>query len=144
MFQYFLVSFVTVPAQPQSNKSAEKTCTGMARKEKTVGEVLDKLDEHQKEKLEKLRSIVKNTVPDAVEFLRRGKIAYSVNGKDFAWISAFENHLDVDFLCGTRMDSELLKERGKQGNLRHVEIRSDNFDETELKRLLVQSSEISC
>lgn len=117
----------------------------MVRKEKTVGEILDKLKDDQKRNLEIVRSLIKDSIPDVVELMRQGKIAYSINGKDFAWISAFKKHIDLEFLCGSRMSSELLKGRGKHRNLRHIEIKPNKeLNETELKDLLSRASEISC
>ena len=117
----------------------------MAKREKTVGEILNKLDLSQKEITEKLRSLVRDVVPDAIEIVRRGKIAYVVNGKDFAWIFHSKGHVDLDFVCGTRIGSKLLKGRGKGKDLRHIEIKTrKDLDEIELERLLKNASEIAC
>jgi hypothetical protein len=114
-------------------------------KEKTIEEILNKLGSRQKEITEKLRSLIRKTVPDAVEMVRKGKITYAISGKDFAWISQAKNHVDVDFVCGTRLGSTYLKGRGKGKDTKHVEINAVNeMDEKELPRLLKDASEIVC
>jgi len=114
-------------------------------KEKTIEEILNKLDLRQKEITEKLRSLIKETVPDAVEMVRQGKITYAINGKDFAWISRSKDHVDVDFVCGTRLGSAYLKGRGKGKDIKHIEINAVNqMDEKELPRLLKDASELVC
>jgi hypothetical protein len=104
-------------------------------KGKTIEEILNKLDLRQKELTERLRYLIKKTVPDAVETVRLGKITYEIGGKDFAWISQSKDHLDVDFVCGTRLGSINLKGRGKVSAVNET-------DEKELSRLLKDASEI--
>ena len=114
-------------------------------KEKTVGEILSKLDLRQNEITEKLRSLIKKTVPEAVEMVRRGRITYAVGGKDFAWISHSKNHVDLDFVCGTRLSSALLKGRGKGKDVKHIEIRAmDRVDEKELTGPLKDAAGLVC
>ena len=114
-------------------------------KEKTVEEILDKLDLRQKEITEKLRSLIKRTVPEAVEMVRQGRITYGISGKDFAWISQSKDHVDLDFVCGTRLGSAYLKGRGKGKDIRHIEINAiSKMDEKELPRLLKDASELVC
>jgi hypothetical protein len=114
-------------------------------KEKTIDEILNKLDLRQKEITEKLRDLIRKTVPDAVEMVRQGKITYAISGKDFAWISQSKDHVDVDFVCGTRLDSTYLKGRGKGKDIKHIEINAVNeMDEKELPRLLKDASELVC
>jgi hypothetical protein len=114
-------------------------------KEKTVGEILNNLDLKQREITEKLRSLIRTTVPDAVEMVRQGKITYVLSGKDFAWISQSKDHVDLDFVCGTRLGSVHLKGRGKGKDIRHIEISTiNNIDEKQLPRLLKDASDLVC
>jgi hypothetical protein len=114
-------------------------------KEKTTEEILNKLDLRQREITEKLRSLVRKTVPDAVEMVRQGKITYAIGGKDFAWLSQAKSHVDVDFVCGTRLGSTYLKGRGKGKDIKHIEINAVNvMDEKELPRLLKDASGLVC
>ena len=114
-------------------------------KPKTVEEILNRLDLRQKEITEKLRSLIKRTVPEAVEMVKQGRITYGISGKDFAWISQSKDHVDVDFVCGARLGSADLKGRGKGKDIKHVEINSAHqMDEKELPRLLKAASEIVC
>jgi hypothetical protein len=114
-------------------------------KEKTTEEILKKLDLRRKEITQKLRYLIKKTVPGAVEMVRRGRITYAVGGKDFAWISHSKNHVDLDFVCGTRLSSALLKGRGKGKDVKHIEISAiDKMDEKELTGLLKDAAGMVC
>ena len=112
---------------------------------KTVDEILSNLEPKRKEITEKFRSMVKNTIPDATEIVRREGIAYVLNGKDFLSIRATQSHVDLLFVCGTRCDSYLFKESGsRRGDLRHVKIKNmSDFDESELTRLLKEAERIA-
>jgi hypothetical protein len=115
------------------------------RRTNTVGEILGNLEPGRKEITEKFRSMVKNTIPNATEKVRRGKITYVLNGKDFASLRTTRSHVDLLFVCGTRCDSYLFKESGSRRNdLRHVKIKNmSDFDESELMRLLKEAERIA-
>jgi hypothetical protein len=114
-------------------------------KRKTIEEILNTVGPQQKQVAEKLRSIVKGAVPDAIEAVRQGKIAYSMAGTDFVWITTAESHVDLEFICGTRLSSENLKGRGQGLERRHIEIKTmDAVDEAELWRLLKKAAELAC
>jgi hypothetical protein len=114
-------------------------------KRKTIEEILSKVSPEQKQAAEKLRATVKAAVPDAEEAVRQGKIAYSVQGKDFAWITTAADHVDLEFICGTRLSSERLKSRGQGLERRHIEVKTvDGMDEAEVNRLLKEAAELAC
>jgi hypothetical protein len=114
-------------------------------KRKTIEEILSKVSPQQKQVMEKLRSIVKDAVPDAIEAVRRGKIAYGMEGKDFVWITSAASHVDLEFICGTRLSSEYLKGRGQGLDRRHIEIKTvDAMNEAEITRLLKKAAEMVC
>jgi hypothetical protein len=114
-------------------------------KRKTIEEILNKVGPEQKQVAQKLRSIIKSAVPDAVEAVRQGKIAYSVEGTDFVWIATAESHVDLEFICGTRLSSEQLKGRGQGLERRHIEIKTVGaVDEAEFTRLLKKATELAC
>lgn len=114
------------------------------RRPKTLGEILGSLEPEKKEITEKFRCIVRNTIPDATEIVRRGKITYVLNDKDFLSIRTAQSHVDLLFLCGARCSSHLLKGRGSGRDLRYIEIRNmSGFDESELVRLLKEAERIA-
>ncbi|MCW4046523.1 MAG: DUF1801 domain-containing protein [Candidatus Bathyarchaeota archaeon] len=114
-------------------------------KRKTIEEILSKISLEQKQVAQKLRSTVKSAVPDAIEAVRQGKIAYSIEGKDFAWITTAESHVDLEFMCGTRLSSEHLKGRGQGMERRHIEIKTVNaLNEAEVTELLKKAAELVC
>ena len=107
---------------------------------KTVDEILSNLEPGRKEITEKFRSMVKNTIPDATEIVRRGRITYILNGKDFLSIRTSQSHVDLLFVCGTTCSSRLLTGRGSVNEPSHVKIKNmSDFDESELIRLLKEA-----
>ena len=84
----------------------------MIKQQRTIDEILGSLEPAQKETVQNLRALIKNTVPETVEIVRQGKIAYRLNDKDFVWISHYQDHVDLDFFMGASLDSDLLKSRG--------------------------------
>ena len=115
------------------------------RRTNTVDEILSNLEPGRKEITEKFRSMVKNTIPRVTEIVRRGKITYVLNGKDFASIRTTQSHVDLLFVCGTTCDSYLFKESGsRRDDLRHVKIKNmSDLDESELVRLLKEAERIA-
>jgi hypothetical protein len=111
---------------------------------KTVDEILSGLEQGRKEITEKFRSMIKNTIPDATEIVRRGRITYVLNGKDFLSVRTTQSHVDLLFVCGTTCQSSLLTGRGSKSEPRHVKIRNmRDFDESELVRLLKEAERLA-
>lgn len=111
----------------------------------SVDEILSSVSPSQKTIIEKLRSLIKKVVPEAVEKVRQKKIAYAVGGKDFVWINPFTDHVDLDFMCGARLLSGDLKGRGKKGTVQHLEIADENdINEEKIKKLIEEASEAVC
>ena len=110
----------------------------------TVDEILSNLEPGRKEITEKFRFMVKNTSPDATERVRRRRITYTLNGKDFLSIRTSQSHIDLLFVCGTTCDSRLLTGRGSESEPRHIKIKNvSDFDESELMRLLKEAERIA-
>ena len=111
--------------------------------QRTVDEILGSLQPNQKETIQNLRVLIKNSVPETVELVKNGKITYKIGDKDFVWISHFQDHMDVEFAMGASLDSNLLKTRGvaeKNDNLRHISVGSFDKVKPELTRLLKQAA----
>ena len=113
---------------------------------KTVDEILSNLEPGKKEITEKFRFMVKNTIPEATEIVRRGRITYILNGKDFLSIRTTHSHIDMLFVCGTTCDSRLLtgsgSKSGAEWSFCKIKNMSD-FDESELVRLLKEAERIA-
>lgn len=108
-------------------------------KQQTIDEILSSLDPRQKETLLNLRQLIRDSVPESVELVKQGKLAYKLEGKDFVWISHTRAHVDLDFAMGSSLSSNLLKSRGvaeQSDKVRHVRV--DNFPpvKPELERLV--------
>ena len=111
--------------------------------QRTTEEILGTLSPNQKEIVQNLRALVKNTVPETVELVKNGKIIYKLQDMDFVWISHFQDHVDLEFAMGASLDSNLLKRRGvaeKSENTRHISIGNFEQTEPELTRLLKQAA----
>ena len=111
----------------------------MIKQQRTIDEILGSLEPAQKETVQNLRALIKSAVPEAVEIVRQGKIAYRLNDKDFVWISHFQDHVDLEFFMGASLDSDLLKSRGeaeKSDNVRHITVSHFDKLKPEIVRLL--------
>ena len=108
-------------------------------KQQTIDEVLGSLDPRQKETLQNLRQLIRDNVPETVELVKQGKLAYKLEGKDFVWISHSNHHVDLDFAMGSSLSSDLLRSRGTaehSQNVRHVAVDDFAYEKPELERLV--------
>ena len=108
-----------------------------------MDEILGSLTPHQKETLQSLRTLVKETVPESVELIKQGRIAYKIEGKDFVWINHFSDHVDIEFAMGASLGSSLLRSRGigeSNDNVRHVPVNDFGRLKPELARLLAEAA----
>ena len=115
----------------------------MPKNQRTVDEILSGLEPQQMEITQKLRALVKSTVPDVAETVRRGNITYLLSGKDFVWILQYKGHTDLEFFMGASLSSPLLKKRGekeKREAVRHIEVKTVDKMEPELIRLLKEAA----
>jgi len=116
----------------------------LKRRLKTVDEILDSLEPEKKTITEKFRRIVKNTIPGTAEIVRRGRITYVLNDKDYLSIRNDRSHVDLLFLCGGKCASHLLKGSGMGKDLMYIEVRNmSDFDESEIVRLLKEAERIA-
>ena len=108
-------------------------------KQQTIDEVLNSLQPPQKDTVQQLRSLIKDTVPQTTELVKQGRIVYKLAEKDFVWIDPFSDHVDLEFAMGASLSSELLKTRGvaeKSQLVRHASVGNFGRDKAELTRLL--------
>lgn len=113
-------------------------------KPKTVEEVLGKSKPGQKDIAERLRTIMKISLPDASEIVRRGVITYVLNDKDFARIQPYSDHVDLELLTGKEVDDEHLQGRGIGKDVRYIRIVSQkNIDEAEIIRILKEAAALT-
>jgi hypothetical protein len=113
-------------------------------KPKTIEEILGKFEPEQTAITQRLRSIVKATLPDASETVRRGIITYILNAKDFAMIRLFKDHVDLGLFAGMKLDDRHLKGKGMGKDVKHVKLVSaKNIDEAEITRLLKEAAALT-
>jgi len=110
-------------------------------KPKTADEIFSKIDDNIKQIAERLRILVKATLPQATESVRQGKFTYKISGKDCASIRLAKPHVDLEFMHGASLSSPHLKGQGTVGDLKHLEVTTlKNFDENDAKRLLLEEA----
>jgi len=113
-------------------------------KPKTVEEVLKKAEDKDQQVAYKLRILVRSVVPKTEEIVRRGRITYKLNGKDFAAIRLTKAHVDLLLFGGERLSSSLLKGTGSLKDPRHIQVASmKNFDQAEATRLLKDAAALT-
>ena len=111
-----------------------------ARKE-DVDQLLKTYDPHVRELAQKLRRLVKKTLPGAAETVKWGIPVYILDGKNLAWIVGYKDHADLGFFVGAKLDSKLLEGTGK--GIRHIKVRNeDDIKEAEFVRLLKEAAKL--
>lgn len=104
-------------------------------KSKSVEAIIQKLDHGKRDLAEKLRSLIKSSLPDAVATVKWGNITYTLNNQNLVWLLFYKDHLDFGFFSGAKLRSELLEGTGK--SLRHIKIKTnEDINEPEFMRLL--------
>ena len=119
-------------------------CFMVKSKPKTIEEILCKFEPEQTAIAERLRTLVKTTLPDASETVRRGVITYVVKGKDFATVHLFNDHVDLSLVGGAKIDDKKLKGKGTSKDMKHVKIVSaKTLNEAEITRLLREAAALT-
>ncbi len=107
-----------------------------------VDQLLETYDPHVSELAQKLRRLVKKTLPGSVETVKWGNPVYLLDGKNLAWIIGYKNHADLGFFAGAKPDSKLLE--GTEKGIRHVKVRKeDDIKEAEFVRLLKEAAKLA-
>jgi hypothetical protein len=113
-------------------------------KPKTTDEIFSKVDDDKKDIAERLRILIKATLPKVAESVRRGRITYALNGKDIAGIRLTKAHVNLLFMNGDRLSSSSLKGQGTAKDPKHIEVVTfKNFREAEVKRLLKEEATLA-
>lgn len=61
----------------------------------SVDEYLERLEPAQKAELGRIRSIIKQVVPEATETISYGMPTYTVSGKRLMYFAAFKDHMSI-------------------------------------------------
>jgi hypothetical protein len=110
-------------------------------KPKTADEIFSKIDDDIKLIAERLRNLVKATLPKATETVRRGKFTYTLKGRDCVAIRLAKQHVDLLFMHGASLSSPHLKGQGTIDDPKRLEVATlKNFDERDAKRLLLEEA----
>lgn len=109
-----------------------------------VDEILKNVEPKEKETIQNLRALIKDTVPEAAELVKHQSLTYKLNDKDFVWISRYQSHVDLEFAMGASLDSSELRSKGKEKskNTRHVAVGNFGKLKPELIRLLKAAAAI--
>jgi hypothetical protein len=108
----------------------------------TVEELVGGLGGPQREIAEKLRAIVKETLPEAVELVKWGQPVYVYKGKNIITLMLYDDHINYGLFMGARLKSRRLEGTGK--GLRHVKVYGmRDVDEKEFARLAKDAAELA-
>jgi hypothetical protein len=113
-------------------------------KPKTADEIFSKVGEDNKAITEKLRTFIKATLPKATEIVRRGRITYTFDSKDFAGIRLTKQHIDLLLMHGDSLSSPHLKGQGTIGDPKYIQVNTlDTFEMNEARRLMLEAAAIA-
>jgi hypothetical protein len=112
-------------------------------KVKNVDEMVESLDPNLRATANKLRILMKKTLPEVVEIVKWGNPTYLLKGKNFASIMlGYEGHLNLGFWRGAKVDSKLLEGTGK--GMRHIKVwRESDINEREFAEVIRQAAKFS-
>ncbi len=106
-----------------------------------VDDFVKKIEPGQRKIVQKLRDIVKNTIPDSTEALKWSAPNFIVKKKLFASVHNYSDHVNFYFVKGAVLKSKLLEGTGK--GLRHIKIKDyASIPQVELKRLLKEAEKL--
>lgn len=92
--------------------------------------------------VKRVRSVVKSSIPEAVESVKHGIPNYSINGQSVAAIAEYSKHVNLYFFCGAKLASNLLEGNGK--GMRHISIQSGtDIKERSFSSLLKQAAKLT-
>ncbi len=83
----------------------------MDSKFKNTDDYIKSFPKDVRQRLEQIRTIIKNTAPDAEESISYGMPAYKLKGKPLVYFAAFKNH--IGFYATPSGHSEFAKELSK-------------------------------
>jgi len=111
-------------------------------KAESVNEILARLDPVQRKIADRLRKLIKRTLPESIETVKWGNITYLLASKNLVWLLFYKDHVDFGFFMEARLKSKRLEGTGK--DLRHVKIADQGeIDEKEFSRRLLDAAKIT-
>jgi hypothetical protein len=111
--------------------------------EKTVDGYIAQLNDNQSEIVSKVRGIILDAAPEAVESIKWAQPVYETNGP-FAYIKAFKNSVNFGFWRGVDIqDSHGLLD-GSGEKMRHVKlVNLDDINESAFKDYVLQAVKLN-
>ncbi len=107
----------------------------------TVPELIDALGSPRREALDKMRRIVRKTLPEAVESVKWGQPVYTLKETNIICFMLYEDHVNFGLFMGAKLRSERLEGTGK--GLRHVKVFGvEDVDEKEFSRLAREAAKL--
>jgi hypothetical protein len=106
-----------------------------------VDDYTSKVDPRLREQFAKLRLIIKKALPGSCESVKWGIPYYSLNGVGVASIAEYSQHVNLYFLQGAKLSSDLLEGTGR--GMRHITVKTlKDIKEGEFTRLLSQAGKL--
>jgi hypothetical protein len=112
---------------------------------RTLEEVLNSLDEKQRQTTQSLQNLIKSIIPEATEIIRHGSITYVLDGKILLVKLKQNGHVDVNSLTVSHwlpcFENHGIKEKNNK-SVRHVEVHNFEKYSDEVARLLKADKQI--
>ena len=101
------------------------------------------LPETQRPILDRLRSLIFDTVPDAVENLKWGRPCFSTDNGLFCYLHATQKHATLGFQNGASLSDPKNQLEGDGKNMRHIKLRSlSDIDEPYFRIMLTEAASL--
>jgi len=111
--------------------------------EKTVDAYIAGLEGWKAEVASKVRQIVLEAAPDAVESIKWAQPVYETNGP-FCYMKAFKNSINLGFWRGVELEDPTGLLQGTGEKMRHVKLAGiDDVDEAALAALVRQAVQLN-
>jgi hypothetical protein len=110
---------------------------------KRVEDLVAELVPEQQDIVNRLRALIRKTVPDVVETSKWGNVTFLLNDKNFAAIMlGYKDHLNLGFWQGARLKSSLLEGTGK--GIRHIKVwKASDIKEREFASVIEQAAKLN-
>jgi hypothetical protein len=106
---------------------------------KTVDEYQAGLSRWQQQALARLREVIHQAAPEAVEKYKWAQPVYETRGP-YVYMKAFKNTINLGYWRGVDLDDPTSELRGEGASMRHVVVsRTEDIDEEVLSALIRQA-----
>lgn len=97
----------------------------------------------QRPVLDRIRSVIFDAVPDAVEQFKWGRPCYSADNRLFCYLHTSRGHATLGFQHGASLSDPGKRLEGDGKDMRHIKLRSvDDIDEACFRSMLTEATRL--